>query len=601
MAGLADVFLTPLGLLALLAVVPILLLYLVRPDPRRLQLPTLEFLAAGEEGGTDSAALETLRRNLLLFLQLLVVVLVALALASPYVTTSGTATVTETVVVLDTSASMAVEDASGGSRFDRARAIARESVSQTTSVVTAGATPRVRLQASGAADAREVLDDLSRTDAAGDLSAAVSQAVAVADEDARIVVVSDFAGAGAWRDAVETARGRGYTVDLRPVGSEATNVGFVDAEYGRTSVTLSVKSYADRPVERTVSLGGARETLRLQPGDVGTATLPVPTGDATARLSPGDGFALDDRVAVSGPGEARIRVLLVSNDPDRYLVTALEVLDEVSLTVAEPPTAVEREYDVVVFAGVDRQRLLQGTREAAGSVTREGGGTIVVAQDDLGQVGYGGLLPVEPTGRSSGPSVRASDDPLVRGISFPPPKSYLTAELRNDSESLVRANDSPLLARGRLGNGRTLYYGYLPGASQFQFNYQYPVLWKRLVYEAAGREPLPRTNYETGTRLSVPNGTAVAAPDGSRTAADGSVSLDAAGHYRLDDRRVAAALLDAAESNVSAPALRTGPDGVARSREEVVQRPLDLSPAVALAALGVLLTEVALLRRRGDL
>ncbi|WP_254831966.1 DUF7408 domain-containing protein [Haloglomus salinum] len=601
MAGLADVFLTPLGLLALLAVVPILLLYLVRPDPRRLQLPTLEFLAAGEEGGTDSAALETLRRNLLLLLQLLVVVLVALALASPYLMTSGTATVTETVVVLDTSASMAVEDASGGSRFDRARAIARESVSQTTSVVTAGATPRVRLQASGAADAREVLDDLSRTDAAGDLAAAVSQAVAVADEDARIVVVSDFAGDDAWRDAVETARGRGYTVDLRPVGGEAPNVGFVDAEYGRTSVTLSVKSYADQPVERTVGLGGARETIRLQPGDVGTATLPVPTGDATARLSPGDGLTLDDRVAVSGPEEARIRVLLVSNDPDRYLVTALEVLDEVSLTVAEPPTAVDGGYDVVVFAGVDRQRLLQSTREAAETVTRAGGGTIVVAQDDLRQVGYGGLLPVEPTGRSSGPSIRASDDPLVRGISFPPPKSYLTTELRNGSRSLVRAGDSPLIARGRLGNGRTLYYGYLPDATQFQFNYQYPVLWKRLVYEAAGREPLPRTNYETGTRLSVPNGTAVTAPDGSRTVAGGTATLDAAGHYRLGDRRVAAALLDTGESNVSAPALRTGPDGVARSREEVVQRPLDLSPAVALAALGALLTEVALLRRRGDL
>jgi hypothetical protein len=121
------------------------------------------------------------------------------------------------------------------------------------------------------------------------------------------------------------------------------------------------------------------------------------------------------------------------------------------------------------------------------------------------------------------------------------------------------------------------------------------------VYAAAGREPLTRTNYPTGTRLQVESGTTVAAPAGSRTVDDGSVRLDAAGHYRLGSRRVGASLLSAEESNVSAPTLEAGPDGVAGTRTESVPRPLDLSPLVALGALGVLLTEVALLRRRGDL
>jgi hypothetical protein len=601
MAGLADVFLAPLGLLALLAVVPILLLYLVRPDPRRLRLPTLEFLASAQESGVDNPALRKLRRNLILLLQLLLVVLMALALAAPYVTTTGTATVEETVVVMDTSASMAVADAGGRSRFARATTVAREAVSETTSVVTAGATPRVRLQRGSSGDAGSTLRGLERTDEAGDLAAAVSSATAVADEDARIVVVSDFAGSDAWREAVTTARGRGYTVNLRSVGGSVGNVGFVDADYGRTSVTLSVKSYAREPVERTVRLGETGETVQLQPGDVGTVTLPVPTGETTARLTPGDEFPTDDRVHIAGPTDATIEVLLVSNDPDEFLVTALSVLDEVALTVREPPTTVEEPYDVVVFSGVDRGQLLRSTREAAAEVTREGGGTVVVAQEDLGQVGYGPLLPVEPTGQAGTPSVRVGEDPLVRGISFPPPDRYLTANVTTGSQTLVAADSSPLVARGRLGEGRTLYYGYLPGASQFQFNYQYPVLWKRLVYEAAGREPLTRTNYPTGTRLQVGNDTTVAGPAGGRTVDDGSVRLDAAGHYRLGSRRVGASLLSAEESNVSAPTLGAGPDGVAGTRTESVPRPLDLSPLVALGALGGLLTEVALLRRRGDL
>lgn len=600
MAGLADAFLTPLGLLALLAVVPLLLLYLVRPDPRRLRLPTLEFLVVADESGVDSPALQRLRRNLLLLVQVVVVVLLALALASPYITTLGTATTAETVVVLDTSASMAVEDA-GGSRFATAREIARESVSETTSVVTAGATPRVRLQRGAAADARGTLARVERTDAAGDLGAAISAATAVADADARVVVVSDFAGAG-WREAVETARGRGYQVDLRPVGGSVPNVGIVGAEYERSTVTVSVKSYADGPVERTVRLGEAEETVALDPGDVGTVTLPVPVGDATVRLAPGDRFPVDDRLHVAGPDARTVRVLLVTNNPrrDRFIRAALSVPETVDATVAEPPTAVDAEYDVVVFGTVDRTRLLESTRETAARITREGGGTVIVAQDRLGEVGYGPLLPVEPTGRTERPTLRSRTDRLTRGISFPPPEAAPTAVLKNGSSAVVTADGSPLLARGRLGQGRTLYYGYLPDESEFQFNYQYPVLWKRLVFEAAGRAPLDETNRRTGGRLSVANGTTVVGPDGERTV-DGAVRLDAAGHYRAGDRRVSASLLDDAESNVSAPALQSGPDGIAGEREETVERPLDLSPGVALVAVGAVLVEVALLRRRGDL
>jgi hypothetical protein len=601
MAALTDTFLSPLGLVALLSVVPLLVLYLVRPDPTRFRLPTLEFLTASEETATDRPALRRLRRNLLLLLQLLVLVCVALALASPYVTVLGETQVEETVLVVDDSASMTVTDADGRSRFAAARAIAREQRAETTSLVTTAPTPQVRLQRAGEADLGSALDDLWVTDAAGDLAGAISQAVAVADADARIVVVSDFAGDDAWRSAVETARGRGYTVDVRQVGGPLDNVGVVDADYGRTEVAVSVKSYAEGEVERTVSLGGQREQLTLQSGDVATVTFGVPPGDSVVRLSPADGFPVDDRLHVAGPDRSRMRVLLVTNGEPRYLRTALEVLDEVELTVARPPTAVTETYDVVVFSEVDRDRLLRSTHEQVESRTREGGGTIVVAQDDLGAVGYGPLLAVQPGELATNPSIRVVQDPLTTGVRFPPPSEYVTAAPKQGSETLVQAGDSPLLARGSLGDGRLLYYGYLPEGSEFQFNYQYPVVWKRLGYEAAGREPLPATNFPAGTRLGVPNGTEVTAPGGERTVESGRLVLREAGHYRVGDRSYGASLVSESESNVSVPALSTGPDGVVQPREERVPRPLDLSPVVTFGALAFVFGEVALLRYRGDL
>ncbi|MFC7225859.1 BatA domain-containing protein [Salinirubellus salinus] len=601
MAGLSDVFLSPLGLVALLAVVPLVLLYLVRPDPTRLRLPTLEFLTASEETATDRPALSRLRRNLLLLLQALVLVSVALALASPYVTVLGSTQVEETVVVLDDSASMTVTDANGRSRFVAARAAAREARAQTTSLVTTSPAPQVRVQRAGEDDYIAALDDVTVTDAAGDLAGAVSQAIAVADEDARILVVSDFAGDDAWRNAVETARGRGYTVDVRQVGGSVDNVGIVDATYGRTDVTVSVKSYADSEVQRTVALGDQRERLTLRPGDVASVTFGVPAGDAEVRLSPGDDFPTDDRLHLAGPDRARIRVLLVTNGESRFLRTALEVLDEVELTVARPPTSVSEEYDVVVFSEVDGDRLLRSTTERATDLVRDGGGAIVVAQDDLAEVQYGSLLAVDPTGSEQNPTLRVQEDDLTAGIRFPPPDAYLTAEPPEGTRTLVQADGSPLLARGTLGEGRLLYYGYLPTASEFQFNYQYPVLWKRMVYEAGGRQPLRATNLQTGTRVAVGNDTRVVGPDDGQETVSGRVALDAAGHYRVGGQRLAASLVSEPESNVSAPALSTGPDGVVQPREEQVPRPLDLSPALALGALAFVFGEVALLRYRGDL
>ncbi|WP_255150779.1 vWA domain-containing protein [Halorarius halobius] len=594
MAALQELFATPLGLLALAAVVPLVLLYLVRPDPRRLRLPTVEFLTEGEGTASDSPALARLKRSLVLLVQILLVAAVALALAGPYVTVARETSVAETVVVVDTSASMTVGD--GETRFDRALAEAREAVTETTSVVTAGARPRVRLRGGGPPDAREALDEVTTTDAPGDLSAAIRRAAAVAGPESRVVVVSDFAGVDGWRETVATARARGLTVELRPVGESVDNVGIVAAEYGRTSVTLSVQNYGDEQVTRRVGHGNATRTLELAPGDAATVTLPVPAGETRIRLSGSDAFPVDDTLYVAGPDTRTVDVLVVTNDEDRNFLTALRVLDEVDVTVKNPPTTVGGDYDVVVFGSVAPDRLLRSTVESAGDVARSGGGVVVTAQSGLGAVAYRDLLPLRVTGNASNPSVRVRSDRLTRGISFPPPNEYVTAELTRGA-AVVRADGSPLVARAGLGDGRVLYYGYPPDSS-FRYNYQFPVFWKRVVYETAGRDPLPATNREAGTTLEVSNDTTVRGPDGETT---GPTSLDAVGFYRYGDQRVGVSLLDRAESNVSAPDLSADADGPVRERTETRQVPKDLSMYPALAAVLLVVCEVGLLRYRGDL
>jgi hypothetical protein len=598
--ALADAFLTPLGLVALLAVVPIVILYLVQPDPRRIELPTLRLLLDDEERDASNPLFERLRRSLLLLLQLLVIVGLAVALAGPYVSVSESQTVEETVVVLDGSASMGVET-DGRTRFAAAVAAARETTTDTNAVVFAGGEGRIVLRSGGSDEVDAALDGLSVVDAPTDLGAAISQASSIAGENARIVVLSDFADDTGWTDAVRSARARDLQVDLRQfAGGGTANVGIVDRAFSGRNVTLSVKNFGTERVTRSVTLGDQRRSVTLGPGDLERVSLTVPAGGGRAELNPGDDFPADDVAYLSAPADPTVDVLLLTNDRNRYLVTALSVIEEVRLTVDQPPTTVDDDYDVILYSNLDAERLLRGNVEAGRDLLDAGGGVAVLAQPSPPAL-LGDLSLLSSSGVGTNPSVgEVATDELTRGIDFPPPERYLRGSLDAGTALVQTRNGTPLVATQQRGPGRALYYGYVVNDDPFRFNYQYPVFWKRATFYLAGRDPLPALNSETGGRLQFANETQVGTPDGTVSAR--VVALDRVGFYDTETRRIGVSLYSEAESDVAAESLDDRDDGAdVTTREEDRQVPRPLTPIVALAALLVAVGEIAYLRRRGDL
>jgi hypothetical protein len=598
---LSDVFLSPLGLAALLTVVPLIVLYLVKPEPERVELPTLQFLTEELGQSASSPLLERLLRSLLLLLQLVALVLLATSLATPYITVSDETTVEETVLVVDGSGSMTTTDG-GTTRFEQARAAAREEITGTTSVVYAASEPRVATRAVPPDEAQSTLADLRVTAANGDLRTAVSTAAAIAGENAQIVVLSDFADESDWPDAVQAARAQGLRVELRQfAGGGDDNVGIIGATFTGREVTVSVKNYGDSQVQRALTMGNQRAELTLAPDDVTTATFTVPPGGAPLQLTPGDSFGLDNTVYLAAPEDATIDVLLLTNDRNRYLSTALSVIPEVELTTDEPPTTIDSaDYDVIVYSNLNPSRLLQGNVEAGRDVLESGGGVAIQAQSDLPDR-YGDLLLVEPSGTGQAPAVdRPADDPLVRDITFSPPEAYVAGSLR-EGRSLVETGDgSPLIATADRGPGRILYYGYIEDSSAFKFNFQYPVFWKRAVFHLAGRDTLPELNRPAGDSLQFGTATRVETPD--RVVTQREVALDRTGYYRVGDRRIGVSLLSEPESAVRATPLDERPDSVSvPAREETRLVPRPVTEFFAGAALLVTLVELVYLRRRGDL
>ncbi|MFB6299880.1 MAG: VWA domain-containing protein [Halobacteriales archaeon] len=600
--ALSDFLLSPLGLLALGSILPLLALYLLKPDPDTVEIPTLAFLGPETERNRASPIFRRLQRELLLVLQLLALILLALALAAPYVMVSAETTVEETVLVVDGSASMATTDG-GQSRFSRAIGAAKDAVTSRTSLIVSAEPVRIRLRRAPQTEATRLLDQLRVTGTEGDLRTAIARATAIAGEDARIVVLSDFVDSSDWQTAVRSARAQGYDVSLEQFAAGGEdNVGIVGYSFASTAVDVRIKNFGDSTVTRRLALGNQSIQISLQSGDIVTRRFTIPDGGGEIRLTPGDSFGMDDRLPIAAPQDPTVRVLVVSNDRNRNLETALSVIEQVDLTIKSPPASITNQYDVVIFSGVNPDRLLSGTVQVAQETLARGGGVVIQAQPrrELTRLNYGDLLLVAPTGMADTPTLAdPSDHPLTSDIAFPAPTRHVTGRA-TDGQPLVRTiNGTPLVAIGDRRGGRVLYYGYLQNASAFQYNYRYPVFWKRAIFHLTDRPSLARLNRQTGTRLQFASSTVVQTPSGRQEGE--SIRIDQVGFYTTESRQYGAGLVSREESAVETDPIDSSGIDAVTGRVEQQRIPRELTHFVIVGVIAVLLLELLVLRRRGDL
>lgn len=158
-------FLAPLALALSLLAVPIILLYMLRLRRREVQVSSTLLWRQLLQDREANAPWQRLRRNLLLFLQLLILAALVLALARPYAEVP-TLTSGRTALLLDASASMNATDVQP-SRFEAARRFALELIE------TLGADDEVAIIR--VAESAEVLVNYTRDSA--QLRAALERAV----------------------------------------------------------------------------------------------------------------------------------------------------------------------------------------------------------------------------------------------------------------------------------------------------------------------------------------------------------------------------------------------------------------------------------------
>ena len=188
-----------MGLLLLGGIPLVILIHLFTRRRRRLTVSSLRFWRTVRHQ-RKPALLMKLVQNLNLLLQVLAVALLALAASRPAVGGPELFGVRQALLVIDTSASMHVED-SEAARIDRAKAHARSLVSKLprraeARVLEAGARTRLSPWLPGdSAELRDAIDRVDVTDTAGNMEQALSEAIELMSggTEGRIYVFSDGA------------------------------------------------------------------------------------------------------------------------------------------------------------------------------------------------------------------------------------------------------------------------------------------------------------------------------------------------------------------------------------------------------------------------
>lgn len=582
--------LNPWGLAWLGAMVPILLLYLLRLRRQEVTVASVLFWSRAVEDLHANAPFQKLRRNLLLYLQLLVVLLGALIAARPYrqTTALGGQTV---AAVLDGSASMTAP-LGNGTRFDRAR----EEVAQLVSHLGRGD----RLMLVLATDRAEVLCPLTNdrrllaralgqarpVDSGTNLRDALALAVSVVrgQADPRVYLFSDGALPPIEATGLNTAE-----VRLVPIGEPADNVGItaLDArrpfgDRARLEVLLALTATGPTRDAREVEVEFRVDDrlfdvrrYRVQPGQpeiVVLDDLPSEAGLLEVRLTQHDALEADNRAYVS-LGSARRTEVRIAGDGGLFLNQALSI---------DPTIRV-----VKTSVGAIQQAALEGRLEPDTVVCYAGlGPSREVPAPSLYLDCAGAGAPVTLTGEVETPVLLdwSREHPVTRHVDFGEVAvgRARTAKLKPWATALLDGPGTPLLAAGEQHGVRKVYVGFDLLNSDFPLRAGFPIFIANTVRwltggRVGGVTPTGRCGEPLRVDLATAETTAkVTLPDGSTRAAEvvaGRVALPETRQVGLYQVRAGDRSVTVAESLLSADESELTPRGELRVGQVTIRPP----------------------------
>lgn len=460
-------FLHPVGLAALLGLIPLIIFYLVRPKPEREVMPSMTFFSEEKQKGRIRNALQKLKRNKLLILHIFFILLAAAAIANPLV--RGLETDGDSVIILDTSASM-------NDNQRQAKNFAYKHLGSQNTVIAVGEESRIVARDASTEAARQAIREQENTVSSTDLISALQLA---SNYPGKIVLASDNAhnAAGDLRTTLEDiSSSRNIKVmDLNHENSHAfTDIKFKD---GKTLVTVQNFINRNRTLEITNEGPDSVKEVNVPALSTKTVEYDLEPGKHQLVLPP-DELAIDNNMHISMPKDESIEVRVLGGESS-YFKTAINLINETEYSNTDSIGDAD-----VYFVSKDFELSENNLNQLEQEVEND---KAVIIED---RADLPGFAPVENRSRSSTRTVQVTAASITTSFSSSVTDySVKGNSLSTPEEALVLSEDSRVLL-------------YNVDDETFGQKITYPIFWKNILLRMSDTKTAKELNIETGRQMN---------------------------------------------------------------------------------------------------
>ncbi|WP_440944946.1 DUF7408 domain-containing protein [Methanosarcina sp. T3] len=618
------------GLAALAGIIPLTIIYLLKPRPKNVILPSLMFVRRISQNVLDSR--RTISKKItdpLFFIQLLALILLSTAIAGPLLE-EVKADSEKVVIIIDSSASMTPPD-----RDDAAKTIAIDSLAEENTIITAESIPVVLAKGLDADDAKGVIDSLEMKNTPGDIPKAILTVINEKEnENGKIVVISDFENwAGRTPETyIRIANTRNMELEFRQVGDKTTNYAIVDGYLkdrndGTYEYTCTVKNFNNKSADLDIQLrsgadssSGTKVSSSVRLAGFGAQQIKfsnIPEGTSTVEILNEDAMPCDNIAYISIP-EVKPKKILVLTDPEETagkspLITAISLLPDIHLDVRQELPDNVTGYDTIIVNSKEKSLPVLDVLKIV-DYAKSGKDLIVIGNeclyDSLQMRGLYSILPVdiisvEDEGSHTIETVGSGKN-IFEDVTFSEVylRRFLVTTPKEGASVLAEVKETgPLVSMQNIKNGTVTYVGFSDTTGKDAWNNfattpTYPVFWVKLLRYMWGVGEIGETNVNTGRYQAFDQNVLIKTP--TETISSNFVYYDECGLYSLNQKIVAANLYDSMESNTFTEKRLnlTGENGEIRKLELRTKTPDKLRKYLIYTLLLLLIIENAVMFRR---
>lgn len=514
----------PLFLLVLIPV--IILLYMLKQKAKEYPFSSSMLWKKIMNNIEATTPWEKLKKNLLMFLQILTVLLLVFTLMAPYLKHGGRI-YDNVIIVIDNSASMGIAYNTDHSRIEEAKKRACDYVdslsetAQVTVLTSALETGIIKTNVTDKTELKKAIKNITLTDLPGDTTAAVSVSQSMVNQWEQYDAVF-FTDTPVALGALEARVVNLYT-DYKNLSMDYVSYGINEDAYGTLTVLGKITNGTSDAVTTDVNLYGDDVLLKVQSVTIPPAESLVVYFDQVnfdgsvlkMEINNPDDLMADNQAYVTLQTQNQKKALLVTND-NLFLEKAITNISWVDLYKTSQPSAIGKDdtYDLYIFDGIIPETLPeQGNylffNAASGEEIVEQGTLVNIALtfDDTEITNY------------------------VSDFTFGASSAYYY-ERPIWANSFITGDNKCVGYYGETGGRRIAVVGFDIHNSDLALQAEFPILMSNLMDYMMVSSLVSGKDYTTGDKISFNgnlNGSAlsVTAPDGAVTTLEAAVTTSA--------------------------------------------------------------------------